>query len=58
MNPLLYHEYWYRPFNCQGDFFSTTYDAKNRYKASIEHYYTTYLPNEAYSKSSLQLLAR
>jgi hypothetical protein len=56
MNPLLYHEYWYRPFTCSGDFFVITYDAQHKYKASIEHFYTTYLPNEAYTTQNLDLL--
>ena len=57
MNPLLYHEYWYRPFLCLGDFFVTSYNAQHKYKASIEHFYTTYLPNDAYSTKNLIQLA-
>lgn len=49
MNPLMYHEYWYRPFGCRGDYITTSYDSQHKYKASIEHYYITHIPNEAYS---------
>lgn len=56
INPLIYHEYWYRPIQCKGDFFIHNYDANHKYKVNIEHYFMTYLPHEAYESSNLATL--
>lgn len=55
-NPLLYHEYWYRELVSSGDFITYDYDSDHKYKVNIENYYTTYLPNEAYTPEVLSSL--
>ena len=45
INPLIYHEYWYRPLECRGDYLTQNYNAQHKYKVNIENYYTTYLPD-------------
>jgi hypothetical protein len=58
INPLIYHEYWYRPLECKGDYMINSYDANHRYKVNINHYYTTYLPHEAYTTETMLQLER
>lgn len=55
-NHLLYHEYWYRPLVSRGDYINYHYEANHKYKVNIEHYYTTYLPHEAYAPNTIKLL--